>query len=263
MMTRTERQVIKAINDFCRVPVGVYDNGEVPDQFEVKDSPLLRVPMYTQQGERTYGHATPAQIQRELSNMQDQINVMQEQLQHQTPQFPVSPQLPGSPMYPHVVPREYGHIQNQQVPLSPQHPQINFGSSHQGASSLHRNIVTQQIRQHLAPPQPSFQQHLQPQSQRHAQPQQPQNAHNAQNPQNPQNSQLQQHFNQQQQAHQQRLHQQPEHVTFGEQVVRKDPMMSYLMDSLNVVCRDSLLLHFLFPLYCILFILFYFIFIII
>eukprot|EP00026_Physarum_polycephalum_P010157 Phypoly_transcript_10309.p1 GENE.Phypoly_transcript_10309~~Phypoly_transcript_10309.p1 ORF type:complete len:343 (+),score=53.94 Phypoly_transcript_10309:109-1137(+) len=214
------------------VPVG-YDNGLVPDQFESKDSPLLRVPMYTQQGER-FDHLTPAQMQHELSHMQDQINAMQNQLQHQTPQqFPVSPQLPGSPMYPHVVPREYGRVQNQQVPLSPQHPQINLGGSshHSGGSSLHRNVVNQQMRQHLAPPQPSYRQQLQPQ--RHPQPQ-PQQLQNVQNVQNVQNPQLQQHFNQQQQAHQQRLHQQPEHATFGEQVVRKDAMMSYLMDSLNV-----------------------------
>jgi hypothetical protein len=218
-------------NYFCRVPVGIYDNAQVPDQFELKDSPLLRVPMYTQQGERTEPRLTPAQMQRELFQLQDQINVMQDQLQtQQQPQFPISPQLPGSPMYPHVVPREYGgRIQNQQVPLSPQHPQINFSGSQQGSSaSLHRNIVVnQQLRQQfLAPPQPLHQQPQRQMQQVQQQVQQQQNQHLLQ---------LQQRFNQQQQVHQQNLHHQPHHTSFGEQVVRKDAMMSYLMDSLNVV----------------------------
>lgn len=235
--------------------MGIYDNGQVPDQFESKDSPLLRVPMYTQQGERRDDVAMSQEyMQRELSHMQDQITVMQHQLQNQNQnqqvQYPISPTLPGSPMYPHVVPREYTRLQNQQVPLSPQHPQINFGGSHGGSSSsLHRNVVN---RQFLAPPQFSHprlspprqqqpqqqsQQQLQQQQQQQQQPQQLQQQQ--QHLQQQHQLQLQQHFNQQQLAHQQLLHQQPHHTSFGEQVVRKDAMMSYLMDSLNVVKCSS------------------------
>lgn len=239
-----------------RVPSGVYDNA-VPDQFGPKDSPLLRVPMYTQQGEirpEVRVHMTPAQLQHEITHMQDQISVLQHQLQGQQPSFPLSPQLPSSPQYPHMVPRGYSHFQNQQVPLSPQHPQINFAGSpspnhnNHAPASLHRNVVQQQLqRQLLAPPQ----QFLTPQYH-------PNNHVNNNNNNNmttnnnndtsnflynnPPQFQLDQHQTQQQlhqlqQEHQQQLqkHAQQHGPLVGEQTVRQDAMMRYIMDALNEV----------------------------